>query len=135
MYDFNNCHLLGIFCLIGSFSPHAGKSFTHVNVEKTEITKIITLQISAIHNRIQFARKRFIKVATKTIPKKTKFTNQICMYHHIKLFSSSEKEEFDFILFFTNGAKNIIPAIAESLASDDMMFFVVSICKCINKYL
>jgi hypothetical protein len=46
----------------------------------------------------------------------------------IKFISSSEKKSDFFILFFTNGAKNITHAIEESLASEEMMLlFSVSI--------
>ena len=80
-----------------------------------------------IRDKIQFTKNKFIHAHIKTIKTKTKFTNHTCKYHAIKFLSSSLKDGSDFILFFTNGAKNITAATAESLASGEMMFFSVSI--------
>ena len=129
MYDFNICNLWGIFCFIDSFSPHTGKSFIHATDEKAEIIKIMILPIVTIHDKIQFIKNMFTQAVIKTITRKIKFTHQILIYHDTKLFSTSVRDKFEFILLFTNGAKNITHAIAESFASDEMMFFSTSIIK------
>ena len=110
-----------------SFLFRISRSFAHANIENTEIIKIAKLQIVAIRESTQLIRKEFSNVAIKTITRKTIFTNQTCTYHAIKSLSSSVKDGSDFTLFFTNGAKNITAAIAESLVSDEMMFSSFSI--------
>ena len=107
-----------------------GKSFAHENIEKTDIMKIAILPIVIIRDMIQFVKNKFKQLDIKTIARKTIFTYQICRYHAIKFLSVSVKDGSDFTLSFTSGAKNITAAIAESLASDEMMFFSVSIVKC-----
>ncbi len=85
------------------------------------------LQIVIIRDKNQFIHNKFNQAAIKTMTKKTRFINHILTYHAMKAFSSSENEGSVSILFFTNGAKNITPAIAESLASDEMMLLLFSI--------
>jgi hypothetical protein len=102
--------------------------FIHVKIEKIEIMNMIKLQIVIISDNILFCIKKFNTQVANTIIKNNIFMHQTCVYHFMKLFSSSLSEESDFILFFTNGAKNITHAIEESLASDEMMLlFSISI--------
>ena len=85
------------------------------------------LPIVIIRDKTQFTKYKFRQLDIKTNARKMIFTNQTWMYHAIKFLSSSLRDGSDFTLFFTNGAKNITAAIAESLASDEIMFFSVSI--------
>lgn len=100
----------------------------HVKIEKIEMMNMIKLQILIMYDNILFCTKKFNMQVINTIIKKNIFMYQTCVYHLIKFFSSSLSGESDFILFFTNGAKNITHAIEESLASEEMMLlFPVSI--------
>ena len=112
-----------------SFSFRIVKSFAHANIEKTEIMKIAIPQIVIIQDNIDSFKYILNRLASPTIARKIKFTNQTWTYHAIKSLSSSVKSGSDFTLIFTNGAKNITHAIAESFASDEMMFLSVSIVK------
>ena len=62
-----------------------------------------------------------------TIARNVKFTKPTWTYHITKSFSSCGKDGLVLTLRFINGAKNINPATAESIACGEMLFFVVSI--------
>jgi len=104
-------------------------SFEHASIEKKEIIKIISPPIIVIHGKNELIMKRFNIADIKTIIRKKIFVYQTLIYHSIKSFSAWLNNKSDLILFFTNGAKNITPAIADSLASDEMISFSVSILK------
>ena len=80
-----------------------------------------------IHDKYGRTTNKPISDATRTITRKVKFRNPTWTYHITKSFSSSEKDGSLLTLRFTNGAKNINPATAESIACGEMLFFVVSI--------
>ena len=114
-------------CFTDSLSFHIAKSLAHARADTKEIIYIAKLQIVTIHDNNELIRKKFKQAANKTIMRKDKFTYQTWRYQEINSLSSCVKDKSNLILFFTNGAKNITPEIAESLASDEMMFFSVSI--------
>ena len=103
------------------------KEFAQDTIENIEIINITILHMLIIHDKYGRTQNMFINAVIRTIARNTKFTNPTWIYHMTKSFSSSEKDESLLMLFFTNGAKNINPATAESIAWGEMLFFVVSI--------
>ena len=79
------------------------------------------------HDKYGRTQNMFINAVIRTIARNVKFTNHTWIYHITKSFSSSVKDESLLTLRFTNGAKNINPATAESIACGEMLLFVVSI--------
>ena len=103
-------------CFIDSLFHHIFKLFMHANVEKNRTIYITKPPILAIHEAISDINDKSTIVAIITIAKIIKLKCQTLTYHKINSFSASDKKLLNFILFFINGAKNIIPAIAESFA-------------------
>lgn len=85
------------------------------------------LHIITIREIIGSIITKFSNAATITIHNTIILKYQSLIYHDTNSLSSSEYNGSDLIFLFTNGAKNIIPAIAESFACDEMIFFVSSI--------
>ena len=91
------------------------KSFIHAIVQKAIIIQIAQLQIVVIRENIAEFVKQLITRESHMAIKNTRFINQICTYQRTNFFSSSEYLSSCNMLCFTNGAKNIIHANAESL--------------------
>ena len=102
-------------CFIDSLDHRMLKSLAHASIETNKATKMTKPQILAIQEAICDEKIKSRIAAIATITKIDKLKYQILMYHDINSFSLSENTGFD-KFFFMNGAKNIIPAIAESFA-------------------
>ena len=110
-----------------SLYAHIFTEFAQAKAARVIMIKIAIHPIVVIREKIGWTHAILARVAHSTITRSIILTNQTSEYHKIKSFSSSEKLGLNLKLFFTKGAKNINPAIAESFASDDMMFCCVSI--------
>ena len=102
-------------CFIDSLDHRMFKSLAHASIETNKTTKITKPQILVIQEAICDTKAKSRIVAIATITKIDKLKYQILIYHDMNSFSISEKIGLD-RCFFINGAKNIIPAIAESFA-------------------
>ena len=80
-----------------------------------------------IHDRYGHTKNIFNNAGIRTITRNIRFMYPTCVYPKMKSFSSSVNDVSELTLRFTNGAKNINPATAESMAWGEMLFFVVSI--------
>ena len=124
--DFNNNHLFWIFCMIDSFSHHNHNHNAQRNDDKHMSQNNIYDDIVVIWVKIQFLNIKSNIAAMIAITKNTMLIDQSFAYHKMKSFSSADNSQSTLILFFMNGPKNIIPARAESLACDEMMFLFSS---------